>query len=389
MKQLGDKAEQGPAAVNFTQPPAEGAQKLETGFPGLDVIRFSAALMVALYHFTYVGPDRLGPQGAELLRAFAPAQPITASLWIAVQIFFVLSGIVIAFSAQGRSAAEFLRRRALRLYPAAIICATITLALWPKPEWPGRYVRSITLWPIGPWVSDVYWTLAVEVGFYALVALALAIRGQRGVMRLGDLLVLAGASWWLLRIVNFAAGDPLRPLIDGIQSADPLLILNNCCFFGLGMILYEWRARGSSRRSAALIFIAVTTCLAAVISTWRGFGFRSAETIVATPPAIWLFALILMVLALGRGGRRQRQSPVIRQIGLATYPLYLVHAEVGIALMLLLQPIGAMAALAMALVGVLLLVTAILFGEQLLRRAMVHAFSRLGSFTLCLSRPPR
>ena len=92
-----------------------GNQALETGFPGLDLIRFAAAMMIAFYHFTFVGPIQLGQRGAALEAAFAEATPVTSALWVAVQIFFVLSGVVIAFSADGRSAGDFVRRRALRM----------------------------------------------------------------------------------------------------------------------------------------------------------------------------------------------------------------------------------------------------------------------------------
>ena len=59
---------------------------------------------------------------------------------------------------------------------------------------------------------------------------------------------------------------------------------------------------------------------------------------------------------------------IVRQIGLATYPLYLVHAEVGVAIMLVAEPIGPFAALLAGTVAVLLLVGAILAGEKAIRQ---------------------
>jgi len=118
------------AAQSLRTPPAEttragarpaaaaetaGRHCLDTGFPELDVIRVCAALMVALYHYLNVGPGRLGAAGAPFRAAFEPVAWISSSFWVAVQIFFVLSGVVIAFSADGRSAGDFVRRRALRM----------------------------------------------------------------------------------------------------------------------------------------------------------------------------------------------------------------------------------------------------------------------------------
>lgn len=351
-----------------------GRKRLETGFPGLDVIRFGAALMITFYHLALIGPWRLGEEGRSFREAFAAVQPVTSSLWVGVHIFFLLSGVVIAFSAEGRGAGEFARRRAMRLYPAALICATVTVLVWPTADWLSRYLRSITLFPVGPWVSDVYWTLAVELTFYLMVVIALLLGGSRWIGRLARLLVLASTAWWALRIGNMAAGDLLRPIVDGAQAVDRVLLLSHGCFFGLGMLLYERRARGSSRLLTALTALGTATCLAAVASSARSFGPPGSggnAMAMLLPVAVWALAFGAMLVALARGGRpAPGPNPVqiVRQIGLATYPLYLVHAEVGIALMLLLAPLGPVPALALATIGVLLLVATILPAEHLLRR---------------------
>src|SRR5436305_15044411 len=78
---------------------------------GLDIMRFTAALSVAVFHFTWQTENAwLMPCG-----------------WVGVQIFFVISGIVIANSAYGATAPSFAFGRFLRLYPAAW-CAVIIRA---------------------------------------------------------------------------------------------------------------------------------------------------------------------------------------------------------------------------------------------------------------------
>ena len=357
----------------------EKSRPLETGFAGLDLIRFAAAMMVAFYHFTYVGLLQLGEPGEALAAAFAPARPLTSSLWVAVQIFFVLSGVVIAFSAQGRSAGEFIRRRAARLYPAALICATLTVIVWPKSDPVLRWLKSIALWPAGPWVSDVYWTMAVEIAFYVLVAAALAIGGSRWVSRLGYALVLASAAWWGLRILNLGAGDALRPLLDQVGIVDPILLFSHGCFFGLGMILFERHAQGPSVRLNLLAALATMTGLAAIISNALSLrsGVDPGIAGLIVPPLLWLLALagMLVALALGPPTKPGRLPLVIRQAGLATYPLYLVHAEIGVTMMLVLEPIGPLAALVLATAAILGLVAMILVGEKRLRSLIGQATS--------------
>src|SRR6202035_4696902 len=94
--------------------------------------------------------------------------------WVGVEIFFVISGFVIANSASKSSPVEFLIGRALRLYPAVWICATATLivlvfAHGSSSEFVRPYIRAMLIYPRGPWIDGIYWTLATEIVFYALV----------------------------------------------------------------------------------------------------------------------------------------------------------------------------------------------------------------------------
>jgi peptidoglycan/LPS O-acetylase OafA/YrhL len=71
---------------------------------GIDLARFVAATMVVIWHFA--GKPWLDPQGATITPLMPPAPPsippgagFSSIGWIGVQVFFVISGAVIAFSA--------------------------------------------------------------------------------------------------------------------------------------------------------------------------------------------------------------------------------------------------------------------------------------------------
>lgn len=353
--------------------PAKAREGLDTGSVHLDLIRFAAALMIALYHFINIGPGRIGPAGAQFREAFEPVAWISSSFWVAVQIFFVLSGVVIAFSADGRSAVDFISRRALRLYPAALICATITVLVWPKDAALERYVRSVTLWPEGPWVSDVYWTMAVEITFYAMVAATLALWGSKRVVVLGGTLALLSGGWWALRMGNAIGGGQLQPIVDTVGSVDEIALLRNGGFFALGILLYALYRDGFSVARLSLAAVASLAGLAAVVSASRSMSDPAGQDgllSILLPSAIWAGAVAAIALSMAmkrapRPGSRSRRAA--RRIGLATYPLYLVHAELGIALMLVLAPIGPVWAMLAALALVLLAVVLIMGLETAIR----------------------
>ena len=102
-------------------------------FPLLDPLRFGAAVGVAIFHqmFWSWAWVSVGHPGFERFVATDVHYPNAATFtwfgWVGVEIFFVISGFVIANSASRASPTQFLLGRALRLYPAVWVCATATL----------------------------------------------------------------------------------------------------------------------------------------------------------------------------------------------------------------------------------------------------------------------
>lgn len=260
-------------------------------YPGLDLVRLGAALMVALYHFAWFHP---------LHDQALPAFQVADGGWVGVQIFFVISGFVIAFSASRKDARSFIASRASRLYPAAWICASISAVIvWPSAP---DYLRSLLLFPIGPWVNGVYWTLAVEIAFYALIAVSL----WRGWNLHGIALLLGGFSavCWLIRSVGLVL--PVGPF--GHYG----------CYFAIGMLLYERRSIGW-----ALLFTLAGLAGCYWEARTLGFGYSA--------PFIWLAATGLCAACVFWNAAvcRLTASWPTRTLGLMTYPLYLLHDDVG------------------------------------------------------------
>ena len=239
-----------------------------------------------------------------------------------VQIFFVISGFVITNSAQDVTPTGFLKSRFIRLAPSIWICGSATLivlALRGQTDLGRSAINTLILWPFGPWLDRVYWSLPVEIVFYTAVFLMLVARKSVELLLRG--LAAMSALYWLFEIYATSTGGHCHGLI----------LLPFGGEFALGGLLYLCIAEKRIAGRAVFIAIAVAASLTQII-------FQATREAVAVPLAaslLWLAATTAIVAAAHWNDAATRlfarQAKVVRLIGLATYPLYLLHHEVGVA----------------------------------------------------------
>jgi peptidoglycan/LPS O-acetylase OafA/YrhL len=317
---------------------------------GLDILRCLAALMVAVFHLSYwswAPAESLTRSVAGGGIAFPAIAPVSSLGWVGVEIFFVISGYVISYSAENASAVSFLVRRVLRLYPAAWICATATLvaviALGRADAGTAmEYLRTMGLSIMGPWIDGVYWTLGIEICFYALIFLVLIVAGSRLVPLALVAVSLASAAFWgCLAFDRMAPGLlPLRDvhlLLDSPLAA--FLLLRHGCFFGLGGLLWLSFAERPSRWRMLVMAIALLTGCIEIADSAReilapvgaGAAHRGAACL------LWLAAVGAIWLSIAGQARLSRWlarwARPITAAGLMTYPCYLLHDVIGAGLM--------------------------------------------------------
>jgi exopolysaccharide production protein ExoZ len=138
----------------------------------LQALRFWAALGVVAYHAysrIYQTDGQLGVLGRD------------AALFGrgGVDVFFVLSGVIIALTSKGLTAGEFIAKRARRILPLYLLFTALYLAAGLVAGGTGwrEVVTSLTLWPaldrmVIP-VVPVAWTLCFEALFYASAAVVI------------------------------------------------------------------------------------------------------------------------------------------------------------------------------------------------------------------------
>ncbi|MBN9431155.1 MAG: acyltransferase [Bosea sp.] len=348
-------------------------------FPLIDAVRFLAALGVGLHHlgFTAWRADSTFP--ALIVAPPAGSKPVIEfgwALWVGVEVFFVISGAVIAASALDSSPVRFLRGRFLRLYPAVWICsaviAVITVGLGVVyGNLPVRIVSSALINPLGPWLDPVFWTLAVELCFYALVWLSLT--QAIPIERVACGLVVWSAAYLVLSYFDLG----LSPAIER-----PLL-LRHGVFFALGILLWSWGARRLTPAHIPFLVLSILGAFyeVAVKAEEAAISFfgSAADHSAGWPVAIFAAATAVIALSL-RWLSTPRPLTTLRTLGLITYPLYLVHTAVGGLVMheLLVAGVDPTAALCAGLIGAVLAGWVIsAFAEPALRAAVANQIDTL------------
>jgi len=272
----------------------------------LDALRGVAALSVFLYHLQFNVMTRkvLGPSVLSMLDYGCRG----------VQVFFVLSGFVIAYSLRNtvlgpRSMIRFAIRRQFRLDPPywAALGMTLLLPVFYRlvhvrsiDPFPGLrtialnllYVQDITRTTR---IMSVSWTLCIEVQFYICFVLLLWL-GQRGqpagrpslltlliitVTGIGSVLVRKESGWMLAHWCLFAAG-----------------VL--CC----------WATFHRSTTWGLVLQVLVLIC-----------AFRYGSVYVVGTAAV------LGIFVAGRCGALESFTggPILQYLGRISYSLYLVH----------------------------------------------------------------
>ena len=197
--------------------------------PELDLLRFIAAAAVVLFHATH------WPSQPNLLTQ------VFAFGAMGVPLFFMISGFVILMTAQNRSGIEFINSRIARLYPSfwiAVLLSSLALTvLAHKPPPAATIAANLTMQPHvfdQPYIDMVYWTLVVEMKFYALTWLVIVTRQMKRVeILLGLWLAITAVAIWV----------PFPRWLDSVVMPMYAPLFAGGCF------LYLIRSRGANVRS--------------------------------------------------------------------------------------------------------------------------------------------
>jgi peptidoglycan/LPS O-acetylase OafA/YrhL len=297
----------------------------------LDFIRFAAALGVFFCHFSW--PAFTGGAVPQVLGAYGI---------VAVTIFFVLSGYVIAYVSSNResNAPAWFASRISRLYSVVLIALPLTFFLdrtgsylrpdfyrlhdvLMKPEsWQGylsslffvNEYRVFRFDGIVPGTNVPYWSLSFEATYYVLAGMALFARRK---------------LWLALAVVILiAAGRTITALL-------PVWVL--------GFLLYRTTAAKNLSTPMSLFLFVLTAALVLIspfldaripfqnFGVWMPWGRGQVNRNLFLDYGVAVTFSINLLCArnlLASVQIRDRSRAVVRWLGSLTFPLYCIHFPV-------------------------------------------------------------
>jgi exopolysaccharide production protein ExoZ len=287
-------------------------------YDNLQALRGAACLLVVVFHIA-------GVERAFGL-SFAPFRPLLWFGFAGVDLFFVLSGFIIAATNRDRTGQPaavpgYLFRRAWRVYPvcwAALGLASIQIA-HSNPEGFASLTTSdvidqLLLIPSAkglPLLLPVSWSMSFEIMFYLAFVAVLVLPRRAG---WGVMVAWAGTVLWATltgtAVMNRFAGQFLSPFVLEFLAG----------------VLIAYLPLKLSFRTATALFVAA--------GVWFSLGlwaiFQPDPMIVPQPSprtlAMGIPSALIVLAAVGRerGGGRVRNR-LLTRLGDASYSIYLIH----------------------------------------------------------------
>lgn len=305
-------------------------------FDNVNLLRAAAAVAVVVYHVIEHGRwltfPAQGPWSAFRLG------------WLGVDLFFVVSGFVIAYSAivlHRASPAEFARqywsRRLTRILPLYLL----TLALWIPLAWPGFFELPARAWgwQLAAHLAFIHsfwpethgaivganWSLALEMQFYVAVALLVGWIDRTPAWRLWLYAVLVSWAWRGAMFVLYGHIDGAYTFVRTTQLPGML------DEFAAGIVLAKWVLAAPAQRRPweGIAWLAAAGALGTLTMAvyWpRSAYWNDAAMVVLwrTPLAVSLACVVGAAVHLPQVLRHRGLRP-LDYLGDVSYGLYLWH----------------------------------------------------------------
>lgn len=285
---------------------------------GIDGLRFIAAIFVVFFHYTYYSLDK-----EVVLHFYDNGMSFITNMskygFIGVELFFMISGFVILYSAKGKTWQKFARSRFLRIYPMLWLAASITFiclvflgATNKEPSFL-QYLTNLTLMHRfifnQPHLDGVYWTLTVELRFYLIIGVLIAFNllTERNIKLLMFL-------WAVTGLIYLSLGKNGNFITSGT-------------YFAAGVSFYYiWSSGKTIYNIGYTLLLFVMSSISVVLS-------HASENLSNSILVILMFSFFCIFYLLVNGWTPPISKKIMTWLGGLTYPLYLLHQEIGYSLL--------------------------------------------------------
>ena len=285
--------------------------------PLLDVTRWFAAIFVVMFHYIYM-IDHIR-EGYPLLKS------ISNYGYLAVQLFFIISGYVIFMSVDNnKNPFRFVKSRFIRLYPAYIFSVLITFVfIYLNDSLNGYhisdFVGNLTMIPdilgFHP-ANAAYWSLAIEILFYTMIATTLFITSD--VNKIFNILVI----WFLLSVANLAYPIGLLQKVLALKYASLFV-------GGAGIYLYM-----KTKKIYPLLISALTAPFSVIYAIMHSrkleglFPYFSFSSFIVATLVIAFYVWIFFAVS-RQNIKLAISANIISLMAGSSYVLYLIHETIG------------------------------------------------------------
>lgn len=289
---------------------------------GLDFFRGISAVFILLYHYT----TRYNLSFGHI------KQPYYFNVkygYMAVAVFFILSGFLMYLKIDNEKPKKFAIKRIIRLYPAfitAMILTTVVMII-SGDEFKSKvcnikeWILNLTMLPElfrqKP-VDGVYWTLQIEIIFYAIIWLIILMRKQ-------DKIKIVSLIWISISvIVNVLIIQTDNLILKAIRIFG---ITQYCQLFITGIIMCCFYKNENSK----INYLVLVLCL---LNQLISLGLEYTIFLLLFD-IVFYFIVIRKIIVY-----KFINNKFILKISEISYPLYLTHQFIGFAIINKIEKLG-------------------------------------------------
>jgi peptidoglycan/LPS O-acetylase OafA/YrhL len=302
----------------------------------LDLLRIFACLWVCVFHWQGNSGEKIVHIKYPFGSLHWPVVPGFLSIgYMGVDIFFILSGCVIANTALNRDPAKFLAARFWRLFPSIFIVSLLTMGirLLGKNQTFGQQkynfghgLLNATALPLFAsisggqhsfWIPDT-WTLPVEFLFYFVMAAIIIIFGRLNLSRLTTYTIFSTLLLFFLR---------------------ENLVKSFTIYFLFGILFYCINSWSSLIKLSPVLIIASYLLYAQVFDRIYFAFANGGHSRISAQIFSLIFVFTIGNILLLKDAiviKSPQREKAVRLLALMTFPFYLLHASFGLQLVNLL-----------------------------------------------------